>query len=23
VVEDNFGIRITEIVAKELNPETL
>ncbi len=23
VVEDNFGIRITEIVAKELNPESL
>jgi flagellar motor switch protein FliN/FliY len=23
VVEDNFGIRITEIVTKELNPETL
>ena len=23
VVEDNFGIRITEVVAKELNPETL
>ena len=23
VVEDNFGIRITEIVSKELNPESL
>ena len=23
VVEDNFGIRITEIVSKEINPESL